>query len=96
MRRKKTTDLGVDAELLGVDALPPAPVDDPGLPYVLRKKQFELWLERRRSWVERREQHSAEHGWPGGDLARMREEDEAHPIPNAPFDPAWEIAHGGL
>lgn len=97
MRRKMRTDASSNtAAGLGPDSLVPAPIDDVTMPYPLRKKQHDLWIEKRRDWVARRKEHALQHGWPGGDLARTAEEDATHPIPNAPFDPEWEIAHGGL
>ncbi|UPL09977.1 hypothetical protein [Microbacterium sufflavum] len=53
-------------------------------------------MDKRADWVARRERYALEHGWPGGDYARHLEENEAHPVPDAPFDPNWEMLHGGL
>lgn len=96
MRRKPSTDVRASAPQLGVEALAPAPTDDPQMPYPLRRKQHQRWLERRAEWVARREEYAAQHGWRGGDIERAAEEDAAHPIPDAPFDPEWEVAHGHL
>ncbi|WP_341957490.1 hypothetical protein [Microbacterium sp. LWH13-1.2] len=97
MRRKKLVDRDpIIAESLSASALTPAPTDDVLMPYPLRKKAFERWLEKRSSWVGLREAYALEYGWPGGDYARHVEEDESHPIPAAPFDPEWEIRNGDL
>lgn len=97
MRRKQRIDLSPDAiRTLGPGALRPAPVDALEAPYPLRKREYERWIEARNKWIERRESYSLEHGWPGGDAARQLEENATHPVPDAPFDPAWEVTHGGL
>lgn len=97
MRRKRLAELHPDvAALLAPNALKPAPVDDPLMPYPLRKKDYERWMDRRSAWVDLREQYAREHGWPGGEYARQVEEMESHPIPDAPFDPEWEMQHGDL
>ncbi|WP_311257177.1 hypothetical protein [Microbacterium sp. WCS2018Hpa-9] len=97
MRRKKLVERDpITAESLAASALQPAPIDDVMMPYPLRKKAFERWMDKRTAWVERREVYALEYGWPGGDYARHVEENEAHPIPAAPFDPEWEIRHGDL
>ncbi|MBG9887047.1 hypothetical protein ABE10_11005 [Bacillus toyonensis] len=91
MRRRKVTSPLVEAA-----GLRPAPLDDPSGDYETRKTVMDEWLTERSAWVARREQHAAAHGWPGGEHGRFVEEDRAHPVPDYPFDPAWEIAAGNL
>lgn len=81
---------------LDLPTLEPWSGDDASLPYPLRKKKWEGWMERRTRWVEAREVYAQTVGWPGGEYARAHEENETHPVPDCPFDPAWETAHGGL
>lgn len=80
-----------EASGLGMDALRPCPPDDLTAPYEQRVAVFEEWLAERDAWVTRREAYADTHGWPGGDYTRALEESEAHPIPDAPFDPYREM-----
>lgn len=97
MRRKPVVADAV-AQASGVDvaSLRPCPPDDRSLPYRERRKVSRAWLAERAEWVARREAFAAEHGWPGGDRARLAEEEAAHPIRDAPFDVEWEVANGHL
>lgn len=72
---------------LGVADLRPYPPDDVSRPVSVRVQVFEAWMSERDAWVARRMAHEAAHGWPGGTPGRMTEEDEHHPVPDAPFDP---------
>jgi hypothetical protein len=86
MRRKQREPASL-APGLGPEALRPAPIDDSSLTARKRAVAFRAWLAERDAWVARREAHSEQYGWPGGDIARWEEEDSHHPIPDAPFDP---------
>ncbi|WP_029150101.1 hypothetical protein [Microbacterium indicum] len=94
MRRRRTDEpprTGLD-----VGDLRPAPLDDLARDYDERKRLHEDWVTERTAWVERRRAHDEAHGWPGGTIARITEEDTAHPIPDMPFDPDIELARGNL
>ncbi len=97
MRRKQTVfEDAVREAGISVTSLRPCPADDLAAPYKERRRVFRRWLRERSEWVARREEYAETHGWPGGALARFEEENAAHPIDSAPFDPAWEVAHGHL
>lgn len=85
--RRRQPDIAAVGSGLTVDALRLRPDDDLTLSPALRVQIFEDWVADRRDWVARREAHEERHGWPGGTWGRVTEEDEAHPVGDAPFDP---------
>lgn len=97
MRRKHTAlEDSFHEAGISVACLRPRPADDLDAPYKERRRAFRKWLKERSEWVAQREAHAESHGWPGGAVARFEEENTAHPIDDAPFDPSWEVAHGRL
>ena len=87
MRRRAPDVAELTERGLSVDALRTKPVDDLSLPVAERVRVFDAWMVERAAWVSARRGHAELHGWQGGDHARQTEEDEAHPIGDAPFDP---------
>ncbi len=97
MRRKRSVTEPIALEAgISVDSLRPCPPDDLTADYKVRRRTFRAWYKEREAWVARRESYAVEHGWPGGERARLDEEMTAHPLDRVPFDPAWEVAHGHL
>lgn len=96
MRRRTSSNPQSTDASLGPDALRPLPATPTSLPYLERVQLVDDWLQDRAAWVARRQAFAERNGWPGGDHARDREEDDAHPFPDVPFDAEWEIANGYL
>jgi len=72
---------------LSPDALPAYVEPDPSLSLKEKIAHQERWMKLRNDWENRRARYAELHGWPGGDYARHEEEMQAHPIPDAYFDP---------
>ena len=86
MKRREPGVVELGLRGLTPPALRPRPVDDLSLSVAERVRIFEAWMVERDAWVEARRVYAEAHGWPGGDFEREREEWEAHPVGDAPFD----------
>lgn len=76
----------VGVPVAGRDPTPPCgPEDDLAAARAAIGERFEAW----KQWRAAREAHAAEHGWPGGEIARVQQERFAHP--GEPFDPSTDL-----